>query len=162
MPVTWIKPKLVCEISFTEETEEGSLRHPVYMGLRIDKKYTEVKKINETPKHIKADSKKTSVTIEDKNDAKEEAENAKNKEVVIDKRKLVLSNYSKIFWPEEKYTKGDMIEYYQKIAPYIIPYLKNRPLSLKRNPNGILEEGFFHKDAGVHAPSWVETAGCFF
>jgi bifunctional non-homologous end joining protein LigD len=166
MPVTWIKPKLVCEISFTEETEEGSLRHPVYMGLRIDKKYTEVKKINETPKHIKTTASKNRA-VENENEADheivetEEPANPKNKEVIIDKHNLVLSNYSKIFWPDEKYTKGDMIEYYQKIAPYIIPYLKNRPLSLKRNPNGILEEGFFHKDSGVHAPSWIKQQDVF-
>jgi bifunctional non-homologous end joining protein LigD len=142
MPVTWIKPKLVCQLHFTEVTEDGLLRHPVYMGLRNDKKTTQVKKTNEEPKQVE--------TL--KEAAKMETEN----EVVIGNRTVPLSNLSKIFWPEEKYTKGDMIEYYKTIAPYILPYLKNRPLSLKRNPNGITDDGFFQKDAGASAPDWVE------
>jgi bifunctional non-homologous end joining protein LigD len=142
MPVTWIKPKLVCQLSFTEVTENGLLRHPVYLGLRNDKKFTQVKKVNEEPKRLEK--------IE--NEMKMENQN----EDIIDKHKVALSNVSKIYWPEENYTKGDMIEYYKNIAPYILPYLKNRPLSLKRNPNGIYDAGFFQKDAGENAPAWIK------
>jgi bifunctional non-homologous end joining protein LigD len=78
--------------------------------------------------------------------------------ITIDRRRLSLTNLNKIYWPDEKITKGDMIAYYSAIAPYIIPYLKNRPLSLKRNPNGILDQGFYHKDAGGDAPSWMTVA----
>lgn len=74
------------------------------------------------------------------------------------KDKLVLSNLNKIYWPDEKITKGDLIKYYENVAPFILPYIKNRPLSLKRNPNGIRDEGFFHKDAGDIAPDWMKTA----
>jgi bifunctional non-homologous end joining protein LigD len=69
-----------------------------------------------------------------------------------------LSNLGKLYWPDEKISKGDLINYYESIAPFILPYLKNRPLSLKRNPNGILDEGFYHKDAGDIAPAWMKTA----
>lgn len=69
-----------------------------------------------------------------------------------------LSNLDKVFWPEEGITKGDLLNYYQHIAPYILPYLKNRPLSLKRNPNGIKDEGFYQKDAAEIAPDWIKTA----
>jgi bifunctional non-homologous end joining protein LigD len=62
-----------------------------------------------------------------------------------------------VYWPEEGYTKGDVIRYYQQVSKYILPYLKNRPQSLKRNPNGIHDFGFFHKDAGVEAPAYVKT-----
>jgi bifunctional non-homologous end joining protein LigD len=141
-PVTWIKPKLVCQLSFTEVTEDGLLRHPVYLGLRNDKKFTQVKKTTEEPEQVEIIKKIN----------KMENEN----ELVINKRKVPLSNISKIYWPEENYTKGDMIEYYKNIAPYILPYLKNRPLSLKRNPNGIIDAGFFQKDAGEKAPSWIK------
>ncbi len=72
--------------------------------------------------------------------------------------KPALSNLQKLYWPDEKLTKGDLINYYEKIAPYILPYLKNRPLSLKRNPNGIKDAGFYHKDAGDIAPGWMKTA----
>ena len=74
------------------------------------------------------------------------------------KTELNLSNLGKLYWPREKITKGDLISYYETIGPFILPYLKNRPLSLKRNPNGILDEGFYHKDAGDIAPAWIKTA----
>ena len=70
---------------------------------------------------------------------------------------LKLSNVSKIYWPDEGYTKGEMLKYYEQAAPYILPYLKNRALSLKRNPNGIRDEGFYHKNAGEDSPSWVKV-----
>jgi bifunctional non-homologous end joining protein LigD len=70
---------------------------------------------------------------------------------------VTVSNRQKIFWPEEGYTKGDLIDFYDKMADYILPYLKDRPLSLKRNPHGINDPGFYHKDAGEHAPAFVDT-----
>ncbi|CAG5070603.1 Bifunctional non-homologous end joining protein LigD [Dyadobacter sp. CECT 9623] len=73
------------------------------------------------------------------------------------KKHAELTNLDKIYWPDEKITKGDLLEYYSKIAPYILPYLKNRALSLRRQPNGITEPGFFQKDAGDSAPDWVKT-----
>ena len=68
-----------------------------------------------------------------------------------------ITNRDKIYWPKEKITKGMMIDYYQSIADYILPYLKDRPQSLKRNPGGILDKGFYHKDAGENAPSFVKS-----
>jgi bifunctional non-homologous end joining protein LigD len=75
----------------------------------------------------------------------------------VGKFKVVVSNRHKVFWPDEGYTKGDVIDYYEKMADYILPHLKDRPLSLKRNPNGIRDEGFFHKDAGEKVPPYVDT-----
>jgi bifunctional non-homologous end joining protein LigD len=74
------------------------------------------------------------------------------------KAKSGFTNLDKLYWPGEGITKGDLISYYETIAPFILPYLKNRPLSLKRNPNGIKDEGFYHKDAGDIAPAWMKTA----
>ena len=71
-------------------------------------------------------------------------------------KKVVLTHLDKIFWPEEGYTKGDVIDYYNAIYPHIIKYMKGRPESLLRMPNGIAEKGFFHKDAGLAAPEWAE------
>lgn len=136
MPVTWLEPKLVAEIVYAELTEEGILRHSSFKGLRIDKKLSDVK----------TSTKKTDT-----------APNSKDNMVKIDGHQLTLSNLSKLYWPKEKITKGDLIAYYDGMAEYILPYLKDRPLSLKRNPNGIKDEGFYHKDAGEHAPSWVKT-----
>jgi len=74
------------------------------------------------------------------------------------KRKLTLTNLDKLYWPDEKITKGDLIHYYRSVAPLILPYLRNRPLSLKRNPDGIRDPGFYHKDAGDIAPPWMKIA----
>jgi DNA ligase D len=71
------------------------------------------------------------------------------------KKEAELTNLDKLYWPDEGITKGELLDYYSQIAPYILPYLKNRPLSLLRHPNGIKEKGFFHKDAGDSAPDWV-------
>ncbi|TMI66522.1 MAG: DNA polymerase LigD [Bacteroidetes bacterium] len=72
-------------------------------------------------------------------------------------KKSTVTNTHKIFWPDEGYTKGDLINYYKTMAIYILPHLKDRPLSLKRNPNGIKDAGFYHKDAGENAPSFVKV-----
>ena len=78
-------------------------------------------------------------------------------EIRTGKYSVTISNRQKIYWPDEGYTKGDVIDYYDKIADYILPYLKGRPLSLKRNPNGIKDKGFYHKDAGENAPSYADV-----
>ena len=67
-----------------------------------------------------------------------------------------VSNPDKIFWPEEKITKGHVVKYYQSVSKYLLPFLKDRPESLLRNPNGISDFGFFQKDAGGAAPDWVK------
>ena len=84
-----------------------------------------------------------------------------DQEMIFGNIRVKTSNLSKIFWPKEKITKGMVIGYYQQISNYILPYLKDRPESLRRNPNGIKDEGFFHKDAGTDAPRWVKTKNIF-
>ena len=78
-------------------------------------------------------------------------------EVKIGKHVVSITNRKKIYWPDEGFTKGDLIDYYDKMADYILPHLKGRCLSLKRNPNGINDKGFYHKDAGENAPSYVDV-----
>lgn len=86
---------------------------------------------------------------------------AKDKNITISNKKLKLTNLDKIFFPDEKITKGDVIDYYNSMSKLVLPYLKDRPQSLKRNPNGILDKGFFHKDAGDEAPEWVDSQEIF-
>jgi bifunctional non-homologous end joining protein LigD len=81
----------------------------------------------------------------------------KGQEYKVGTSNVILTNLEKIYWPEEGYTKGDMINYYNSMADYILPYLKSRPLSLKRNPNGINAPSFFHKNAGENVPSFVDV-----
>lgn len=75
----------------------------------------------------------------------------------INGKDVKVTHLDKIFWPKEKYTKGDLIEYYRKIAPYILPYLKDRPESMNRHPNGITGPSFFQKDINYEPPRWVKT-----
>jgi bifunctional non-homologous end joining protein LigD len=72
-------------------------------------------------------------------------------------KNLKLTNLDKIFWPKEKYTKGDVIDYYRKVSKFILPYLKDRPESLNRFPNGIRGDSFFQKDVDHIPPAWVKT-----
>lgn len=143
-PATWIKPILVAEIKFTEWTTDNKMRHPIFLRLREDKP---VKEIN------MASIKKTKP--QKQQPVAEEKPNGEIK--AFGKIKVITTNLNKIYFPDEAITKGMVIDYYQQIADYILPYLKDRPQSLKRNPNGILDKGFFHKDAGDEAPEWVKS-----
>ena len=72
------------------------------------------------------------------------------------KETVKFTNIDKVFFPDDGYTKGDIIEYYDKISKYILKHLKDRPQSLRRNPNGIKDDGFFHKDVGGDVPDWID------
>lgn len=137
----WLRPELVCNVKFSEWTQDVRLRIPVFMGLRIDKEASEV--VNES---------KT------QND-KMKNNSGKEKIIVVAGKKVKCTNPDKIYWPGENYTKGDLIDYYKAISKYILPYLKNRPQSLNRHPNGIAKESFYQKDMDFkQLPSWAKTA----
>ena len=101
---------------------------------------------------VKTVAKKTSTP------AAEIATTKKTSDVQPKRLKVQVTHPEKIYFPKSKITKGAVLEYYRTIAPIILPYLKNRPLSLKRNPNGITAKGFFQKDAGENFPDWIKTA----
>ncbi|WP_461490715.1 non-homologous end-joining DNA ligase [Pontibacter sp. HJ8] len=104
-------------------------------------------------KETKTPKKKTATaSASKKSSSKEESW----QEVEIEGQAVVLSNTDKLYWPEEGITKGDLIHYYQGIAEVLLPYLRDRPQSLLRHPNGIGQPGFFQKDID-HAPDWVRT-----
>ncbi len=149
-PATWVKPILVCEVKFTERTREGSLRHPVFMRLREDKKAKDITMAATTP--VKKSSSKKRTTKKS-----ETADDSKDNEIAFGRKKVRVTNLNKVYWPDEGITKGDVINYYISVSKYILPFLKGRPQSLKRNPNGIEDAGFYHKDAGDEAPSFVES-----
>ncbi|WP_265427237.1 DNA ligase D [Chryseobacterium sp. YIM B08800] len=143
MPVTWTKPELVCEIKYSEITKDGMFRHPVFVTIREDKNPEDV---NEKPKEMKA-----------KTSSKKSEISEKEKEITLNKHTVKLTNQDKIYFPKDGITKGDLVDYYQSVAEYILPHLKNRPLSLNRFPNGIEEQGFYQKDAGDSIPDWIKT-----
>jgi bifunctional non-homologous end joining protein LigD len=78
--------------------------------------------------------------------------------VAPQRREVPFTNLDKVFWPEEGYTKGDLIEYYRSISPWLLPYLRDRPLTLTRFPDGIAGKSFFQKDAPEYVPAWIRTA----
>ncbi|KAA3436630.1 non-homologous end-joining DNA ligase [Rufibacter hautae] len=75
----------------------------------------------------------------------------------LDGKQISISHPDKLYWPEEGISKKDLVLYYQTMADVLLPYLKDRPESLLRHPNGITKPGFFQKDAGEHAPDWLQT-----
>jgi bifunctional non-homologous end joining protein LigD len=167
MPATWLEPVLVCEIKYTEVTDEGSLRHPIFIGLREDKKASDEKgeKIVAPPsstvnkKEPLKTSKKT-ITEHMKTPTNIEnflPEGKKQVEMTIEGHKLKFTNLNKVYWPDEGITKGNMLNYYAAISPYILPYLKDRPQSLNRNPDGINAKGFYQKDVEGKVADWIET-----
>lgn len=168
---TWIKPTLVCNVKFQGWTQEGHMRIPVFMGLRDDKKAKDVgrEKAQQASLGSARDDGETLVGTgrnlsarKSKSGTKKNksTDNSDNEKIIsYGRKKVKVTNLSKIYWPKEKITKGELIEYYQRISKYILPYLKNRPLSLNRHPNGIDKPSFYQKDMDVEQiPSWVKTA----
>jgi bifunctional non-homologous end joining protein LigD len=160
--VTWVKPKLVGEISYREETKGGAIRQPSFKGLREDKKPTEVVKevavtTNKLTRHHKL-VKQNIITAPPKKERKTLLNPKEETQTrMIGGHELRFTNLSKIFWPDEGYTKRDMINYYYQVAPYMLPYMKDRPQTLNRHPHGIKGESFYQKDVKGKAPSWIET-----
>lgn len=162
---TWLKPKLVCEVSFAEMTSDGVMRHPSFEGMRIDKKAKDVTR--EVAKPTETVVKKEKNLMQEKKiiraaTGKQERKTLLNptdetQERSIGGHKLKFTNLSKIYWPKEKITKRDMLNYYYQVAPYMVPYLKDRPQSLNRHPNGINGESFYQKDVTGKVPGWIDT-----
>lgn len=172
----WIKPDLVAQIKYSEWTETNSLRHPVFIALRNDKnpkdvvreQATSTKKVVEKEKPAKTtkakakpepEKKMTKEKATAKNEEKPKAtakKTAKGK-VGYDTSKVEVTNPEKIFWPEQGYTKGDVIAYYDTMAEFVLPYIKDRPQSMRRTPDGIVKEGFFQKNVAGMVPDWAKT-----
>ncbi|HEY8896539.1 MAG TPA: DNA ligase D [Niastella sp.] len=159
---TWLKPELVCEVSFAEITSDGVMRHPSFEGMRIDKKAKDVKadKAKPTKKVVKESilHKEKIITRRQPGERKTLLNpGEKQQERSINGYTLKFSNLDKIYWPKEKITKRDMLNYYYQVAPVILPYLKDRPQSLNRYPNGIEGESFYQKNVLGKIPAWIDT-----
>ncbi len=135
----WVEPRLVCEVRYTEWTQEGSLRQPVFLRLRDDKPMAEC--VLEAAPEVLAEHEEPPPPPEPEGEA----------------RVVPYTNLDKVFWPEQGYTKGDLIAYYRAAAPWLLPYLDERPVVLTRFPDGIDGKSFFQKDAPKFAPPWVRT-----
>lgn len=159
---TWLKPELVCEVSFAEMTSDGVMRHPSFEGMRVDKKPKDVvkEKAKPTRKTVKAAAKESKKIISSAGKAERKTILNPTDETQVRKvngHELKFTNLSKLYWSKEKITKRDLINYYYQVAPYILPYLKDRPQSMNRHPDGINGQSFYFKDVTGKAPDWVET-----
>lgn len=149
---TWVEPKYVCEVRYTEWTPDGLLRHPAFVRMRDDKRVDEVERQGfraaaSGPRT--ADVEAPLSTVDPPAVPRPATSPAR--------REIQFSNLTKVFWKDEKYTKGDLIEYYRSIAPWLLPYLRDRPLVLTRFPDGIDGKSFYQKDAPEFAPDWIRT-----
>jgi bifunctional non-homologous end joining protein LigD len=134
----WVEPRLVTEVAFTEITGAGQLRHPVFRRFRDDK---EVR-----------DCDRDDLPLVDS-----EEPSTNSPEIEANPVRVELSRPEKIFWPIEGYTKGDLFAYYEAISPWLLPFLKDRPLVLDRYPDGIDGKSFYQKNAPEFAPDWIRT-----
>lgn len=159
---TWLKPRLVCEVSYTELTNDGIMRHPSFEGMRIDKKAKDVVLEKPTPvskvtKAHKTMAEKKIIIPGGKKERKTFLNPTDETQVrTINGHELKFGNLSKIFWPDVNVTKRDMLNYYYQVAPFILPYLKDRPQTLNRHPNGIKGESFYQKDVTGKSPDWIK------
>ncbi len=152
----WLKPDLVCEVSYAEITADGVMRHPSFEGLRSDKKATEVNAEKAVaPEQVLPG--KIPLQKPGKAERKTLLNPTESTQVKkVNGHPLTFNNLGKVYWPGEGYTKRDMLNYYYQVAPYILPYIINRPQSLNRYPNGIKGKSFYQKDVTGTAPEWLK------
>lgn len=139
---TWVKPELVVEVRYQEWTDDGILRFPVFLRLRSDKAPKDCRR-DAPPAHIPTDPEPPVSSP------------------VPSRPEVRTTNPGKVFWPDDGITKGELVTYYRSIAPFMLPYLRDRPLVLTRYPDGIRGKSFFQHDAPVFAPTWIRTERLF-
>jgi len=152
----WCMPELVCEVRYTGITDDGLLRQPAYLGLRGD---------------IDPHEAQGEERIASAERAQKEAERAAKAEpprkpkpmervpaiLQVDGREIRLTNLDKVLWPEDGFTKADLIRYYIEVGPYLVPWVKDRPLTLKPFPDGIYGAHFYQKDKPSFTPKWISS-----
>ena len=166
---TWVEPVYCAEVRFREWTPDGLLRHATLLRLRTDKPPRECLRDDlrdegrgardAEPVIPRSDSDEGSAPGQD--EARADPSSRRSRSAPRDdseaKRTINFSNLKKVYWPDEKYTKGDLIEYYRAVARWILPYLRNRPVVMTRYPDGIDGKMFYQKDAPEFAPGWLRT-----
>jgi len=158
-PATWCFPDLVCEVRYAELTRDGTLRHPTYLGLRSDVDPNEcigrevAASAKEAQRKAEVASKEAARTAE-----VDPARQARAPAVLeIDGHQIKLTNLEKVLFPEDGYTKADLIKYYTEVSPYLIPVIRDRPLTLKPFPDGISGQSFYQKDKPAFTPPWIKS-----
>lgn len=173
----WVRPQLVARVGYAEWTGDNHLRQPRFMGLQPDRSPQETKfskdekpvvpptppkKEKSTPalnpprqkkSHPPQDLEQVLATIQTKG--------KKEVQLSLEGRDLKLTNLDKIYFPKAGYAKRDLLSYYAAVSPFLLPFLKDRPLVLHRFPNGIGKPAFYQKEAGASVPDWIRTVDIF-
>ena len=156
-PAHWCLPELVCEVQYAELTRDGTLRHPTYRGLRPD-----IDPLSCTGEEHR-ESTKNAIRAAAKAATEEQGGElgAKGPRVpavlTVDGHTIRLTNLEKVIFPEDGYTKADLIRYYTEVSPYLVPMINDRPLTLKLFPDGIAAQHFYQKDKPDFTPKWIHT-----
>ena len=168
--VQWIRPVLVAEVEFTEWTDDGIMRHPIFLGLRPDKSPRDCVRETGQPAKDLVEKAEAEAVVEEETEPAGKARPSKSGKKAparskpaaaprsgdLDPGQPAFTHIEKKYWPKEGYTKGDLIAYYRAVAPWLLPHLKDRPLILKRYPNGIDAPPFYQHDVKT-APYFVST-----
>ncbi|WP_419788869.1 DNA ligase D [Mucilaginibacter sp. E4BP6] len=174
---TWLKPELVCEVEFAEITSDGKVRQASFKGMRSDKNPKDVVMELEANTDEVIDEANLNADLVEVQVQKPQSKNKKpikpksdkspanllltskkeTEELKVDGHLLKFTHLNKLYWPEDGVTKRDMFNYYHQVAPFMVPYLKDRPMSLNRFPGGIHGESFYQKNVRDKAPEWATT-----
>ncbi|MGD9735565.1 MAG: DNA ligase D [Solirubrobacterales bacterium] len=144
----YVEPVLVAEVEYRELTGEGMIRHGSFKGLREDKPAAEV----ELERVLEQAGAPGSVGGSDAR------RSSKKTLIEVEGRELALSNLDKVLYPGAGFRKGQVIDYYARVAEALLPHLRGRPLTMKRYPNGVEGKFFYEKRCPEHRPEWVRTA----
>jgi bifunctional non-homologous end joining protein LigD len=188
-PATWVRPDLVVDVEYGGWTADGLLRFPVYKGLRDDKMAREVKleralpvasvvgtgngdtrtengdrraqpgETRARPRETEGPG-RTAAPVTIPKPAKARKKHPLETALEEHGLRVELTNLDKVFWPGLEYTKADLLEYYLRIAPFILPHLRDRPVTLRRFPNGVTGESFYQKDV-QDTPPFVQLVEIF-
>ena len=171
-PEHWVKPELVARVKYSEWTPDKRLRHPVFLGLRNDARPEDLTWKSEVEPAAKAESPPAAPNpnivrapevvgkvLTDRTQIENELfkGRAESAVVEIDGKRMRWSNLNKVYWPESGYTKRELLAYYYRMAGYILPFLRDRAMVLRRYPDGIKGQSFFQKDVREGIPDWLET-----
>src|SRR6266516_5334214 len=169
-PITWVKPDLVAQVKYAEKTSDGILRAPVFLGLRDDKAARDVGVLEVVPPPPVSPAipestpglavPESSAGLADIV-AELEQHTGEKLSLDVDGQQIAFSNLHKLFWPahadQRPLTKRDLVLYFARVSPFLLPHLRDRPLTLVRFPNGISGGHFYQKHYEQPLPPFVET-----
>ncbi|HEY8755326.1 MAG TPA: DNA ligase D [Candidatus Dormibacteraeota bacterium] len=180
-PATWVRPELVCEVRHAGWTKQGILRHPAYLGLREDVAPRDC--VREEPVNAVlavADAAEPGVQPATMTKRRRPARQPKGPHgqepadgadklleqlgglgdtdtLEVEGKRVRVTHLDKVMWPDDGLTKRDLIAHYIRVAPVLLPYLADRPLSMQIFPDGIAGKHFWRKDKPSHAPEWITS-----